>query len=264
MTALLETALEAAHAAGAVLLARLPQERTVTYKGQRDIVTDADVAAQAAIGAVIAARFPDHALLGEEGPHTADLRGPGPVWVVDPLDGTTNYSRRHPGFSVAVAVAEAGQVLAGVTHDPLRQETFYAERGQGAFVLQGSAPPQPLRVSALTELDQALAGLDWARDPVVRARALAGLGRVATTCRTVRALGSAALGLAYVAAGRLDAYFHLAVQPWDVAAGCLLVTEAGGRVSTPAGADWQLDHPALAASNGALHAAFIEALSLDH
>src|SRR5262245_22701184 len=119
----LQTAIEAARAAGNVLLERLPRERTVTYKGRRDIVTDADLAAQQAIGESIAARYPDHAVLGEEGPHDADLRGLRPVWIVDPLDGTTNYSRRFPGFSVAIAVAEAGQVLVGVTHDPIRQET---------------------------------------------------------------------------------------------------------------------------------------------
>jgi myo-inositol-1(or 4)-monophosphatase len=264
MTALLNTAIDAAQAAGEVLLERLPHERTVTYKGPRDIVTDADLEAQRTIAALIAARFPDHALLDEEGPHLsqADLRSTRPLWIIDPLDGTSNYSRRLPGFSVSVAVAEAGQVLAGVTYDPLRQETFCAERGQGAFLRQGRAAPQPLRVSGTRELAQAIAGLDWARDPTIRARVLTSLGRVGAACRTVRALGSAALGVAYVAAGRLDVYYHLSVQPWDAAAGWLLVSEAGGRVTSPGGRPWSLEQRALAASNGPLHAAFIDTLGL--
>ena len=262
MSFLLDTALEAAQAAGDVLRERLPHARTITYKGQRDIVTDADLEAQRVIAALIAARFPEHAVLAEEGVHDADLRAPGPLWIVDPLDGTSNYSRRLPSFSVTVAVAEAGQVVVGVTHDPLRQETFYAERGQGAFVRHGHDLPQPLHVSASTELDEALTGLDWARDPAVRARVLEALGRVGVACRSVRALGSSALGLAYVAAGRLDAYYHLALQPWDAAAGWLLVTEAGGQVSGPTGKAWGLDQHALAATNGLLHNRFIETLGL--
>ncbi len=262
LSSILETAIEAAIAAGDVLRDKWPQARVVTYKGRRDIVTDADLAAQAVISALIGERFPDHAVLAEEGRHDADLRGPRPLWIVDPLDGTTNYARRYPGFSVAIGVAQAGQMLVGVTHDPLRHETFYAERGQGAFVQPVGLAPRPLRVSATTELDQAVVGLDWARDPEVRARVMQALGRVGVAGRTVRALGSAALGLAYVAAGWQDAYFHLSVQPWDVAAGWLLITEAGGQVTQPGGGAWDLGAAGLAASNGALHAAFIEALGL--
>jgi myo-inositol-1(or 4)-monophosphatase len=262
MTPLLDTALAAARAAGDVLLERLPHERAVTFKGARDIVTDADFAAQQVVTALIAARFPDHALLAEEGLHAAALRGPRPLWIVDPLDGTTNYARRYPGFAVALALAEAGQVLVGVTHDPQRQETFYAERGQGAFVQHAGQPPQPLHVSPTTGLDQALVGLDWSRDPATRAQVLAALGPVAAACRTVRALGSTALSLAYVAAGRLDAYYQLSARPWDVAAGALLVTEAGGQFTTLAGEPWLLGTGRLAATNGRLHAAFIETLAL--
>jgi myo-inositol-1(or 4)-monophosphatase len=260
----LETAIGAAQAGGEELLRRLPDEREVRYKGPRDLVTDADVAAQTAIAALIAAWHPEHALLGEEGPGTADLLGPRPVWIVDPLDGTSNYARRLPTFSVSVAVAEAGHVLAGAIYDPLRQETFYAERGQGAFVRRGSAPPEPLRVSATDDLARALVALDWPREPRMRAQALAALGRVAVACHTVRSLGSAALELAYVAAGRLDAYFQLALQPWDAAAGWLLVNEAGGRVTTPGGGEWGLRPGGIAASNGTLHGAFIATLGTGH
>lgn len=257
----LSNAIEAAEAAGQVLLERLPHERAVNYKGRRDIVTDADLAAQQTVAALIAARYPDHALLGEEGPAgTADLSGPTPVWIVDPLDGTSNYSRRVPGFAVVVALAEAGQVTVGVTHDPLRQETFYAERGQGAWLKRGPDVSEPLRASDTGDMIEALAGLDWPRDVERRAQALGALERVAAACRTVRALGSTALGLAYVAAGRLDVYFHLSANAWDFAAGTLLVAEAGGTVTTAAGAAWNLAERSVAVSNRHLHPAFIEAL----
>jgi myo-inositol-1(or 4)-monophosphatase len=182
---------------------------------------------------------------------------------VDPLDGTTNYSRHFPGFSVSIAVAEAGQVVAGVICDPLRQETFYAERRQGAFVRRAGAAAQTLRVSPTTELGDAVVGLDWARDPATRERVLDTLGRVAPACRTVRAGGSTALGLAYVAAGWLDTYYNLSPQPWDVAAGWLLVTEAGGQVTTPTGGAWGLSAGGLAASNGAVHETFVATLALE-
>lgn len=258
MSAVLEAALESAIAAGDVLLSRWPAERVVTVKGRRDIVTDADFAAQQVIAQLIAARFPGHALLAEEGLHAAELHAAGPLWIVDPLDGTTNYARRHPGFCVAVAVAEAGAVVVGVTHDPLRDETFFAERGQGAFVRRPGAADQPLRVSATSDFADAVVGLDWAREPVVRASVLAALGRAVPACRTVRAGGSTALGLAYLAAGWTDAYFNLSAQPWDVAAGSLLVAEAGGRITAPDGQPWHLGAAGLAASNGRLHAAFID------
>ena len=262
MTPLLDTALEAALAAGAVLKRKWRQARDIRVKGPRDIVTDADLAAQRTIASIVQARYPEHVFLGEEGGARVDLHGPPPTWVVDPLDGTTNYSRHLPAFSVAVAVAQAGSLLVGVIHDPIRAETFYAERGQGAFVRRGRAHPEPLRVSTRAEMEEALVGVDWAHDPSVRRQVLAALASVADECRSVRALGSAALGLAYVAAGRLDAYYHLSLQPWDVAAGALLIAEAGGAVSLPNGQPWQLGQPRITASNGLLQAAFLRTLDI--
>ncbi len=159
-------------------------------------------------------------------------------------------------------MAEPGAVTIGLTHDTLRQETFYAERGQGAFVRRASEAPQPLRVSATTDLEDALVGLDWARDPAIRAQVMEALGRVVPACRTVRAGGSTALALAYLAAGWTDAYFNLSAQTWDVAAGSLLVQEAGGCVTAPDGQPWRLSAGGLAASNDALHSVFIETLAL--
>ncbi len=260
----LEAALEAAAAAGDVLRRKFPHAREVKSKGWRDIVTDADFAAQQAIADILVPRFPDFALLSEEGRHDIDLSASAPTWVIDPLDGTTNYARQFPSFGVSIALAQRGEIQVGVIHDPLRRETFYAEKGGGAFVRRenGRRAPRPLRVSALTDFGDALVGVDWARDPALRQRTVEALGRVAAACRTVRAVGSAALGLAYVAAGWLDGYYHLALQPWDVAANALIVTEAGGRLSAPDGNAWRLGLEQAVASNAVLHAEFLRILGL--
>jgi myo-inositol-1(or 4)-monophosphatase len=262
MDTLLQTAIEAAHRAGELLLRKLPLTRQVRYKGQRDIVTDADEAAQQLIAEIVRERFPKHAFLGEEGLAGADLNSAGPLWIVDPLDGTTNYARRYPSFCVSVALVEAGALRLGAIYDPARRESFYAEAGHGAFFQRGRAGAQPLRVSTTRDLAEALVGVDWARDPAVRARTVESVARVAESCRSVRATGSAALGLAYVAAGWLDAYYHLMLAPWDVAAGALIIREAGGEITSPAGAAWTLGQPAVVASNGLLHVGVVQVLAL--
>jgi myo-inositol-1(or 4)-monophosphatase len=262
MTNIMDVARAAARAAGGLLLRRLPRQRVVSYKGLRDIVTDADVAAQGAIVARLRAAFPAHLILAEEGQQDIDLNGAAPVWVVDPLDGTTNYARRFPVFSVSLALAERGAPVLGVVHDPRRRETFFAVRGEGAWMQRGTSAPRALRVSVTDEMAEALVGVDWAREPDLRARTLAALNRAASACRSVRSTGSAALALAYVAAGCLDAYYHLNLQPWDVAAAALIIQEAGGTLTTPGGAPWRLGEPRVAASNGRLHARFLAELSL--
>jgi myo-inositol-1(or 4)-monophosphatase len=259
-TAELDTALEAAHVAGALLRRKFPQARDVRYKGPRDIVTDADEAAQSAIHDLVRARFPGHAFMGEEGHETLDPAASGSTWVVDPLDGTSNYARQFPFFCVSIGLSIDGQPQVGVIFDPLRGETYHAVRGQGAFVQRGRGRPRPLRASAITDIGEALIGVDWSRDPLVRGQVMAGVAGVGELCRTIRATGSAALGLAYVAAGLIDGYVNLALAPWDVAAGSLLIEEAGGAITTAAGEPWHLGQPAVAASNGRLHGVFIEAM----
>ena len=262
MDILLQTALEAARRAGDLLLRKLPLSRQVRYKGERDIVTDADEAAQQLIAEIIHERFPKHAFLGEEGEHAAAVNSPTPTWIVDPLDGTTNYARRYPSFCVSVGLAEAGVLRVGAIYDPARREMFYAQQGHGAFLQRGRAGAQPIQVSAIADLEETLVGVDWARDPVLRARTVAAVTRAAVTCRSVRATGSAALALAYLGAGWMDAYFHLMLMPWDVAAGALIIREAGGVLTTPAGAEWTLGEPAVVAGNGKLQAKLLEALAL--
>lgn len=262
MSSQLDAALEAAIRAGQVLRRKFRQTREVRSKGWRDIVTDADYAAQKAVLAIITTRFPKHPILSEEGQHNIDLSAPTPTWVIDPLDGTTNYARQFPSFCVSIALIHKNLLRVGVIHDPLRRETFYAERGRGAFLKIGSNAPRRLRASSLTDFGGALIGVDWARDPALRRRGVEALARVSAECRTVRAMGSAALGLAYTAAGWLDGYYHLSLFPWDVAAGALLISEAGGALTRPDGGAWQLVDRGVVVSNGALHQKLLSALQL--
>lgn len=243
--ALLATALEAAWQAGKVLLAHAGEQHVIAAKGYRDDVTEADAAAEQAVLAVLRAAFPEHAILSEE---AGALAGSGCQWIVDPLDGTTNYARGHPTFSVAVAAVREEMPLVGVVHDPLRGHTFAARQGGGA-TLNGRA----IGVSGTAHLIDAVIGLDWAKSDADRAETLRRLGMLAPRCRTVRSLGSAALALAYVAAGWLDAYFATSLHPWDTAAASLIIAEAGGMLSGWNGESWQVGRPTLLAANSTLH-----------
>lgn len=246
----LTTALAAAREAGAILRERWPAEREVRVKGYRDIVTEVDVAAQTAIIARLKADYPDYAILAEEGGGEYYADDPRPTWIVDPLDGTTNYARRIPMFAVAIGLAVGGQVRASVVYDPLRDMTYYAEPGHGAFLARGGGEPERLRVSETKTLAEAVVGVDWSHANDVRREVMAALEHVALACGTLRAIGSAALGIVFVAAGWLDAYYHFALKPWDVAGPSVIVAEAGGTLTTPNGEPWQLGQARLVITNG--------------
>jgi len=263
MTDYLNAAAEAAEAAGEVLRRAYSLPREVSLKGPRDIVTDADLAAERAILDILTARFPEHAILSEEGKAKAGLAGDVLTWVIDPLDGTSNYAHRFPYCAVSIALVQRGQVLAGVVYDFFRGERFQAEKGHGAFRHLAGRPAEPLQVSSRTDFATALVGVGWPRDPAARQTTLRSVERLGAACHTLRSLGTAALELAEVAAGGLDGYYHLTLQPWDVAAGALLIQEAGGQISTPAGEPWRLGSPATAASNGLLHPTLVRTLALD-
>lgn len=256
----LPTAIQAAQTASAHLRQRFTAPRAITSKGLRDIVTDADLAAQTAALAVIQNAHPHHQILAEEGPAPAALDPDVPTWVIDPLDGTSNYARQFPCFGVAVGVMWRGAAVCGVIADPLGEEMFCAEQGLGAFLQRGS-DRTPLQVSANTRLLDSLVGLDWAREPDNRQRTLDMAQKVGPACLSLRCVGSAALGLAYVAAGRLDAYFHVALSAWDMAAGVALIQCAGGQVSDLAGAPWHLGQRQIVAAGPALHPVLLATLA---
>jgi myo-inositol-1(or 4)-monophosphatase len=252
MMNLIDTAIKAARAAGQEIVKRLPDERDIHSKGFRDIVTDADVAAQEKLAAVIRAHFPHHGILSEEGLQPGDEET---VWVLDPVDGTTNYAHRYPCFSVSIGVVERGELIAGVVYDPVREHVFSAERGAGAW-LNG----ERLRVSRTGELIHALVSLDYARDPESRAEQMAAMVNMSRHIHTFRSSGSAALSLCYVAAGWLDGYFHYTLVPWDVAGGCLILSEAGGVITDVDGAPWNYQMPRCLATNGVLHQGLLQAM----
>lgn len=262
MTLFLTTAIEAALAAGDVLRRKFPQAREVTSKGWRDIVTDADLAAERAILDLVTARFPDHAIFSEEGKHDKDLAAPAPTWIIDPLDGTTNYAHRFPFFSVSIGLAQHGELITGVVYEPLRRMLFFAEKGQGAFAQSEGEPPQPLHVSPQAELAEALIGVDWPRDQALRQKTVEAAGRVGVACRTLRCLGTSALHLAEIASGGLEGYYSLSIQPWDMAGGAMLIMEAGGQLSTPTGQPWRVSGIGVVASNGLLHNGLLKTLAL--
>ncbi|MCY1075550.1 inositol monophosphatase family protein [Archangium lansingense] len=224
---------EGARLAGKVLAERFLGERTIEYKGGIDLVTDADRAAEAAVLGFIRQRYPGHAVLAEE---SGASQGSGLRWIVDPLDGTTNYAHRVPHFCVSVGVEGPGGVLAGAIYNPMLDELFSAARGEGA-TLNG----RPLRASGCTELSQALLCTGFPYDVHQKPEGPMGLlRRFIVRAQGIRRTGSAALDLAYVAAGRFDGFFEFGLKPWDVAAGSLLVQEAGGAMVRIDGVPFQV------------------------
>jgi myo-inositol-1(or 4)-monophosphatase len=226
---LLASAERALREAGRLIRQQWQQPHKRTHKGFREWVTDTDLAVQDLLTAQLQREFPDHAFLAEE--EAPQLPADGRVrWIIDPVDGTSNFSRQIPIFSTCLAAAFDGVVQVAATLDPLRDELFTAIAGVGS-----QCNGRTLRVSKVTDPSQAILGLDWGHAPADRSETLRLLGRLAPEVHTVRAAGSAALALAWVAAGRLDAYFSVALKPWDYAGGALLVAEAGGFCTTFAG-----------------------------
>jgi myo-inositol-1(or 4)-monophosphatase len=251
----LEVAIEAARQVGQILLEGFGRSQEITIKGLRDIVTEADLAAQAKAVGVIRSRYPDHDIWAEEVGQT-----PGGAsdycWIVDPLDGTTNYSRGLPCFSVSIALSCQGEAMLGVVYDPLRDQLFRAQCSQGAYLNNDR-----IQVSTAERLIDAVIGLDWAHEQELRCQTAQLVAEVAPEVRTLRSTGSAALGLCSVAAGWTDAYFHLSLKPWDVAAAGVIIQEAGGVVSDLAGLPWHPNSGGCLASNGLIHQAMLNLLT---
>jgi myo-inositol-1(or 4)-monophosphatase len=254
-TELAQACAEAVRRGGEVLRARWGRRRTIEFKGGIDLVTDADRASEAALLEFLTARFPGAAVLAEEsgpsGPREAALR-----FVVDPLDGTTNYAHALPHFAVNVAAEDAGGLAAGATYDPMRDELFVAARGHGA-TLGG----ERIGVTREAELSRALLCTGFPYDVHQDPRfALDLFGAYLTRARAIRRLGSAALDLAYVACGRFDGFWEMKLKPWDLAAGILLVREAGGLVADFDGGDRMLERGDICAAGPALQGELLTVL----
>jgi myo-inositol-1(or 4)-monophosphatase len=244
----LEVALSAARRAGEVLRAGFGAEHAITYKGEVDLVTEVDEEAERVIREELLESFPSYGVLAEEGGELAGEEGA--RWIVDPLDGTTNYAHRLPIFAVSIALERSGEVVLGVVHDPMGEETFVAERGRGA-TLNG----EPIRVSNTDELIRALIVTGFPYDRAEMPEALELFGRLAATTQGMRRLGSAALDLCYVASGRLEGYYERGIWPWDLAAGSVILEEAGGKLTNYRGGKLDLEGREIVASNGRLHSA---------
>ncbi|MCT2196319.1 MULTISPECIES: inositol monophosphatase family protein [Paenibacillus] len=252
-------AINCAAKAGEWIKSRLGDYRDLnTKQSPHDLVTDVDKGAEAMIRKLILTHFPDHEILGEEGvapgaaASAAALKQGSEseyLWIVDPVDGTTNFVHGFPFFCVSIALAYKGEVIIGVIYDPIRDEMFVAEKGKGAYI-----HGQPSKVSADATLSGSVVavGFNPDRDFALPVN-MRGLNALSGEVRSLRAAGSAALHLAYVAAGRLSGYYEVGLNAWDVAAGALIVKESGGIVTDTAGNPYHIGVRHLVASNGKIH-----------
>lgn len=251
---------------GEWIKSRLGQHKTLHIKSSlHDLVTEVDKGAEQMIRRLILTHFPQHAILGEEGVEPGSeasklaleqAQEEEYLWVVDPLDGTTNFVHGFPFYSVSIALAHRGEVIVGIVYDPMRDELFVAEKGKGAYV-HGNR----MHAASESKLSESLLASGF---PTDRERALpgnlAGINALAPQVRNIRTAGSAALHMAYVAAGRLTGFWELNLNAWDLAAGSLLISESGGRITDTFGKPYHLGVRDVVASNGLIHDALIGAL----
>jgi myo-inositol-1(or 4)-monophosphatase len=252
----LSVAWDAANSAGEIVRARWHQPKTIDYKGAIDLVTSVDRETERSIVELIQKNFPSHSILAEE---QTDLRGDDNEyrWIIDPLDGTTNFAHGYPQVSISVGLEQSGRLILGLVYDPLRRECFRAVKGQGA-TLNGS----PIQISTVKELDKALLATGFAYDHREKADFYLTFFRAfLTRCQGIRRAGSAALDLCYLACGRIDGFWELKLKPWDTAAASLIVAEAGGSISDFAGNEFSIWGNETLASNGSIHAEMLTALN---
>lgn len=246
---LLQTALQAAGAAAELLTPRLNQAQRTTEKGFLDVVTESDLAADQAIQAVIRQTYPDHFILSEESEIAKTVRSWRPDdrvwWCIDPIDGTSNFSRGLPSWGIEIAVGRGSDILVGVVVDVARRDVFAGGKGLGA-TLNG----KPMHTKADISVQWALINTDWHTLPDKRRRQMLMVNEILPDVRSMRCWGTSALALAHIAAGYQDLYFKLDFNLWDVAGGLLLIQEAGGLVTCLDGSPWDIYSPNLLASGG--------------
>jgi myo-inositol-1(or 4)-monophosphatase len=254
---MLNFAIGVAKDAGRLLRDRVGTRIDIDHKGSINLVTDVDLASERLIREAISTYYPRHEILGEEGGLTES--GSEYRWIVDPLDGTTNYAHGYPIFCVSIALECKGEIVLGVVYDPMRDELFTAESGGGAALNN-----RPIHVSKTAELMQGLLSTGFPYD--IKTSKLTNLDHWANFAMNAQALrrdGAAALDLCYVACGRFDGFWELNLSPWDTAAGALIVTEAGGRVTNFSGGPFSNYKPEVVASNGLIHDRMLEVLKIE-
>jgi fructose-1,6-bisphosphatase/inositol monophosphatase family enzyme len=247
----LDVAWRCAREAGALALSHFRSAHDISSKGHRNVVTETDVACELLIKRILADEYPAHAILSEETASDADASS-GWAWVVDPIDGTKNYSIGLPFWCVNIALCHDGDPVLGITYDPNHDEGFWAVAGEGAFLNE-----RRMAASASPDVFSSVLGLDLGYDDVLGSCQLRLLSRIFPEVQGLRITGSAALGLAYAACGRIDLYIHLSVSPWDIAPGILLIHEAGGLTTEPSGAPMRIMSRQFVAGGHRVHADFM-------
>jgi myo-inositol-1(or 4)-monophosphatase len=244
-----------AREAGAILRDGLGGPRQIAYKGLVDLVTEMDKRSEATIVSAITSQFPDHRIVAEEG--SGPREGDSPYrWLIDPLDGTTNYAHGLPHFAVSIALQHGDEMIVGVVYDPMRDELFRAERGGGAFLND-----RPLHVSAVDELIRSLLTTGFPYDATVRPVALAHFNAFSFASQAIRRYGAAALDLCYVAAGRFDGFYESHLGPWDAAAGALIAAEAGATITDYDNGPFDPFRGVIVATNGHIHEAVLRTIA---
>lgn len=255
MDEFLSVAWQAASAAGALIRENWQQAKEIYYKSTIDLVTTVDREAEKRIVEILQQRFPDHSILAEE--ETAVLRSRSDYrWIIDPLDGTTNFVHSYPQFGVSIALERGGEIILGLVYDPLREECFRAAKGEGAFLNESR-----IQTSKVGELDKALLATGFPYDRRDRAAFyLAFFKAFLVRSQGIRRNGAASLDLCYLACGRIDGFWELKLRPWDTAAAGLIVREAGGTLSDFSGKEFSIWGEETLASNGLIHAEMLDVI----
>lgn len=254
---MLDFAIRVAREAGSVLRDNFGKKIEISHKSKIDLVTEVDIASEKLIKELITSHYPKHQILAEEGGEYGSNPSSQYRWIVDPLDGTTNYAHGLPFFCVSIALEKAGEVVCGVVYDPVHDELFAAERGSGA-TLNG----RTIKVSSVAEINRALLVTGFPYDiHTDEFNNINNFIRFIKTAQAIRRLGSAALDLCYVACGRMEGFWELKLKPWDMAAGALIVQEAGGRVTRFDGEAFNPYLNEVLASNGLVHKDMLKVLA---
>jgi myo-inositol-1(or 4)-monophosphatase len=259
MNEFMSAAWEAADSAAGLIRATWGQTKSVEYKGAIDLVTWVDRQAEQQIVEILQKHFPSHSILAEE--ETSVIAcGSNYRWIIDPLDGTTNFAHSYPHVSISIGLEHDGEIILGLVYDPLRQECFRAVKNGGA-----SLNDQPIRPSRINELDKALLATGFPYDRREKADFyLSFFKAFMNHSQGIRRDGSAALDLCYVACGRVDGFWELKLRPWDTAAGTLIASEAGGRLSDFSGNEFSIWGEETLASNGSIHAQMVQIASREN